>query len=165
MSASSDDRRIDPDAPLDAVDESVLSALGAAVQMVDPVPDGLVDRVLFAMTLEGLHVETMELRRIGVPEAVLRGDEVPVEAQTITFTSADLSVMISLSPVDGSVRVDGWISAPGVRSVELHRLGAQDETRTDSEGRFVFATVPHGQVSLVIRDGDRAPVSTPVIEL
>lgn len=165
MSTPSEGRRVDPDAPLDLADEKVLSALGAVVTTLDPVPEGLVDRVLFAMTLESLHVETMELRRIGVPESVLRGDEAPVEAQTITFTSADLSVMISLSPADGDVRVDGWISEPGVRSVELHRLGAQDETRTDAEGRFVFARVPHGQVSLVIRDGDRSPVSTPVIEL
>ena len=157
-------RRFDPDDALDLGDEQVLTALGSCVEAVDPVPEGLVDRVLFAMTLESLHVETMEVRRIGIPETALRSEE-PVEAQTITFTSADLSVMISLSPADSEVRVDGWISEPGVRSVELHRLGAQDRTETDGEGRFVFARVPHGQVSLVIRDGDRSPVSTPVIEL
>jgi len=106
----------------------------------------------------------MEVRRIGIPALALRTDE-PVEAQTITFTSTDLSVMISLSPAEGDVRVDGWISEPGVRSVELHRLGAQDTTTTDGEGRFVFPRVPHGQVSLVIRDGEHAPVSTPVVEV
>ena len=164
MSTPPRPRRFDPQDSLDLGDDRVLAALGACVEAVDPVPEGLVDRVLFAMTLESLHVETMEVRRIGIPEAALRSEE-PVEAQTITFTSADLSVMISLSPADGEVRVDGWISEPGVRSVELHRLGAQDRTETDGEGRFVFPRVPHGQVSLVIRDGDRSPVSTPVIEL
>jgi hypothetical protein len=157
-------RGFDPQGAVDAGDEQVLAALGACVSAMDPVPDGLVDRVLFAMTLESLHVETMEVRRVGLPEHAVRSDE-PVEAQTITFTSADLSVMISLSPATGDVRVDGWISEPGVRVVELHRLGAQDTTETDDEGRFVFARVPHGQVSLIIRDGVRAPLSTPVIEL
>lgn len=156
--------RFHADEPFDATDAQVLSGLAACIEAVDPVPDGLVDRVLFAMTLESLHVETMEVRRIGASELAMRADE-PVEARTITFTSADLSVMISLSPADGEVRVDGWISEEGVRSVELHRLGAQDTTESDGEGRFVFARVPHGPVSLVIRDGARAPVSTPVIEL
>lgn len=156
--------RFDPSEPIDASDERVLAALRACVEEVDPVPEGLVDRVLFGMTLESLHAETMEVRRIGIPELALRTDE-PIEAQTITFTSADLSVMISLSPAEGDVRVDGWISEPGVRSVELHRLGAQDTTTTDGEGRFAFPRVPHGQVSLVIRDGEHAPVSTPVVEV
>ncbi|PFG34037.1 hypothetical protein [Sanguibacter antarcticus] len=157
-------RSFDPRGCIDPGDERVLSALSSCVAQVDPVPHDLVDRVLFVMTLEGLHAETMEVRRIGVPEHALRSEE-PVEAQTITFTSADLSVMISLSPADGAIRMDGWISEPGVREIELHRLGAQDMTVTDAEGRFVFARVPHGQVSLIIRDGDRAPLSTPVIEL
>lgn len=164
MSTGDGSQGCDADGIIDAADGRVLAALRACVEVVDPVPEGLVDRVLFAMTLESLHVEIMQVRRIGVPELALRSDE-PVEAQTITFTSAELSVMISLSPADGEVRVDGWISDEGVRTVELHRLGAQDTIETDGEGRFVFSRVPHGPVSLVIHDGERAPVSTPVIEL
>ena len=47
--------------PLDAADLAVLTDLRRIMEQVDPVPPGLVERSLFALTLEGLHVELMEL--------------------------------------------------------------------------------------------------------
>lgn len=157
-----------PDEPLDAVDLELLADLARITQEIDPVPDGLVERSLFAITLAGLEAEVMELEYVQVPEMSVRGDAPPVEARTITFTSESVTVMISLSATDDSrVRIDGWAAPATALRVELHRPGSVSETTSDDDGRFVFDAVDRGAASLVVRraDGAGGAVSTPVVEL
>ncbi|MCL3860042.1 hypothetical protein [Actinotalea sp. K2] len=159
-----------PDEPMDAADHAVLEALARVLDRVDPVPAGLVDRSLFALTLEGLHAEVTELRvlELAVPAVRGAGDRGTVEARTITFTSDPITVMITLSVApSGGVRIDGW-GAPAQRfSVELYRPGATVHAESDDGGSFVLPDVPRGPASLVLRpvDGAGPAVSTPVIEL
>ncbi|MDQ1375478.1 MAG: hypothetical protein QOJ09_2816, partial [Actinomycetota bacterium] len=69
---------------IDAEDVRALGQVAAFFDTLDPVPAGLVDRIQFGITLDGLHAEIAELQRsdglVGV-----RADET-TEAQTITFT-------------------------------------------------------------------------------
>src|SRR5690606_21563397 len=157
-----------PDEPLDAVDLALLADLARIVEEIDPVPDVLVVRSLFAITLAGLEAEVMELEYVQVPEMSVRGDAPPVEARTITFTSESVTVMISLSATDdGRVRIDGWAAPATALRVELHRPGTVSETASDEDGRFVFDAVDRGPAILVVRraDGAGGAVSTPVVEL
>lgn len=157
-----------PDEPLDAVDLELLAELARITQEIDPVPAGLAERSLFAITLAGLEAEVMELEYVQVPEMSVRGDAPPVEARTITFTSESVTVMISLSATDGDrVRIDGWAAPATALRVELHRPGTVSETTSDDDGRFVFDAVDRGPASLVVRraDGTGGAVSTPVVEL
>jgi len=152
--------------PLDATDVAVLGRLAHVVEAVDPVPDGLVERSLFAMTLAGLEAEVMELQRVDAPVGAVRSAQ-PLEARTITFTHERLTVMIALSSADdgASVRVDGWIAPAGPRVVELRQPGSTLETTADDDGRFVFDAVDPGAASLLVRLPGGTPVTTPVIEL
>ena len=154
-----------PDAPLDAIDEAVLSDLGRVALLADPVPSDLVERSLFAMTLAGLETELMTLER--VPEAAgVRAETAPTQARTITFTSTSRTVMITVAPGVDGVRIDGWIAPTGEIDIELHRPeGEVVTTRTDEDGRFAFDAVAPGPASLVARPDDGPAVSTPVIEL
>lgn len=154
-------------APLDPVDHAVLTDLARIVELVDPVPPGLVERSLFALTLEGLQVELMELRRLEMPELAVRGPGDPVEARTITFSADHVTVMITLSTTESrGVRIDGWVAPAGRFAVEVHRLDGILETETDEDGSFVLADISPGPASLVLRPaGPGAPVSTPVIDL
>ncbi len=157
-----------PDEPLDAVDLALLADLARIAEEIDPVPDGLVERSLFAITLAGLEAEVMELEYVQAPATSVRGDAPPVEARTITFTSESVTVMISLSPTDdGRIRIDGWAAPATALCVELHRPGVVSETTSDDDGRFVFEAVDRGPASLVVRraDGAGGAVSTPVVEL
>ena len=157
-----------PDEPLDAVDLALLADLARIAEEIDPVPDGLVERSLFAITLAGLEAEVMELAYVQAPATSVRGDAPPVEARTITFTSESVTVMISLSPTDdGRIRIDGWAAPATALRVELHRPGVVSETTSDDDGRFVFEAVDRGPASLVVRraDGAGGAVSTPVVEL
>lgn len=158
-----------PDVPLDARDRALLADLARVVTQVDPVPRGLAERALFALTLEALHTEMVELVRLDTAEPALRGDS-PVEAvqaRTITFTAEPCTVMITLSAGPDGVRIDGWI-APATRySVEVVRPDGQVQVGSDDHGRFVLEAVRPGPAGLVLRraDGVGPAVTTPVLEL
>jgi hypothetical protein len=153
------------DAPLDATDATLLARIAELDSRVDPVPDGLVERSLFAMTLASLEAEVMELQIVEAPAGSVRSDA-PVETRTITFTHERLTVMIALSAGSepGTVRVDGWLAPAEALDIELRRPDGTRTTRSDEDGRFVVDDVPRGPASLIVRQGE-TPVSTPVIEL
>src|SRR3954470_4345234 len=81
--------------PIDAEDERVLERMAALFDRLDPVPTGLVDRITFGITLDALHAEIAELQRTGDLAGVRSTGA--TEAKTVTFTSASLSLMITIS--------------------------------------------------------------------
>jgi len=155
------------DETVDARDLAVLADLARVLDTLDPMPVGIVDRTLFALTLDRLHTEVMDLVRLEAPLAAVRGGQT-VHARTITFTSEQVTAMITLSvSPSGAVRVDGWV-APATRfDIELHRPDCVLHAQSDDDGAFVLPDVPAGPAGLVLRraDGTGPAVSTPVIEL
>lgn len=152
--------------PIDDADVRVLAAVADMYSTLDPVPDGLVERIQFGITLDALHAEIAELERSSGLAGVRSGE--PATAQTITFTSASLTTMITITVLSTErARIDGWL-APGARAtVSLRTASGAHEATADDDGRFVFADVPRGLGQLVVRpaDGsDRPPVVTPSIE-
>ncbi len=161
-------REFSPEDPWDASDDVLLSDLARVLADEDPVPDGLVDRALFALTLEGLRAEVAQMERLGPPATAVRGPVEPDRARTITFTTDQVTAMITLSPAaGGAVRIDGWAAPASTFVVELHRPGGGTRTESDADGRFVFDDVARGPASLVLRAdrGAGAAVSTPVVEI
>jgi len=152
---------------LDAQDLDVLARLATIIELVDPVPSGLVERIGLALTIDALHAEVAELRLVGSPELALRSDEPSIEAGTITFTTDVLTVMISVHGEGDRVRVDGWTAPAGELDVELHQGGVVHETRSDADGRFSFADLARGPARLVLHRPEDldVPVVTPQIDL
>jgi hypothetical protein len=154
-------------AEIDDIDVHNLDRVAAVFDLLDPVPTGLVERIQFGITLDALHAEIAELQRTSELAGVRSGDA--AQAETITFTSASLTTMVTISPSSADhVRIDGWIAPASVLSVELRVVGAVLSTSTDEDGRFVFEDVPRGLAQFVIRPaaGDQAPpVITPSIDL
>lgn len=152
---------------IDARDDEVLRRLDALVGAVDPVPEGLVDRIGIALTIEALHAEVARLHLVGDLAASVRADESSIEAGTITFTTDVLTVMISVAADAGQVRVDGWAAPAGRLTVELHQFGDSLVTESDADGRFSFSDVEHGPARLVLRrpSDPTVPIVTPQVEL
>jgi hypothetical protein len=153
-------------APIDDDDVRVLARLAALYRTVDPVPPGLVDRVAFGITLDAMHAEIAELQRSADLVGV-RGNDA-TEAQSVTFTSSNLTTMVTVSVSSGDrVRIDGW-AAPGAGlAVEL-RVGEQTlHAIADDDGRFVFDDVARGLAQFVLRPSPAGarPVVTPSIEI
>ena len=155
---------------IDDYDLEILSEIRGLYETVDPVPDGLTERLKFALTVQALHADVAELTQ--TPLAASRASE-DVEgaevAQTITFASGALSLMVSLADktVEG-VTVDGWVTRGGA-TVELQVRNQVISAVADEHGRFVMEAVPRGPGNFVIWPDPAAagasPVVTPTIEL
>jgi hypothetical protein len=156
---------VSADSAFDEHDQEILDAVASMYSRLDPVPDDLVARAQFAITLDALHAEIAALQRWDADVLAAR-TEAPAEVETITFSGTSLTTMVTISQVDSdTVRIDGWSAPGGGTHVEL-RL--QAETRTtvaDEDGRFVFDDVPHGMAQFLLRPPDGTPVITPSLQL
>ncbi len=153
--------------PVDATDVRVLAAVRAAHDALDPVPPGLVDRITFAMSVASLEAEVARIVSDAEALTSVRGADYD-RADTVTFASDGLSVMVSLEPAGpGRVDVVGWASE-GEVDVELRERSRTRTAGTDPDGRFTFAGVERGLVNFVLRRRgrpDAPPVITPAIDL
>jgi hypothetical protein len=151
---------------IDDADIRVLQQMAQIHDALDPVPSGLVDRIQFGITLDALHAEIAELQRSGDLAGVR--SEAGTDAQTVTFTSASLSTMVTITPTAPErVRIDGWVAPGGGVLVELRIVHETLTTTADADGRFVFEDVPRGLAQFTLRapSGAQPPVVTPSIEL
>jgi hypothetical protein len=153
--------------PLDEHDLAVLDQIAAAYTAADPVPDGLIDRLQFAITLDALHAEIAQLTRMD--DLVGARAEAASEAQTVTFTSQSMTTMITITPIGADrVRIDGWAAEGGGVAIELRTVASRLHTQADEDGRFVFDDVPRGMAQFVLRppaESGLPPVVTPAIEI
>ncbi|MET1007136.1 MAG: hypothetical protein ABWX96_16425 [Propionibacteriaceae bacterium] len=155
---------------LDATDFALLNSLRAYYDENDPVPDGLVERIQFEITLDALEAEVATLTQLDLSTAGARSTATE-DVRTITFTSQSLTTMVTITPLAaGTVRVDGW-AAPGAGiRVEVLLAGGARETLADEDGRFVFADLPTGLAKFALyphpASAEGAPtVLSPTIEL
>jgi hypothetical protein len=152
---------------LDADDFALLNSLRAYYDEHDPVPDGLVGRIQFELTLDALQAEVATLTQLDLAGAGTRGAATE-SVRTITFTSESMTTMVTITPDgEGSVRIDGW-AAPGAGiRVEILLADGTRETHADDDGRFVFEQVPTGLVKFALHpaDGESTTVVSPTMEL
>lgn len=162
-----DDWELAADEPIDDFDLKALATLRSIWQASDPVPSGLAERAKFAMSVAALEAEVAEITTMTAEAAGVRST-VYDRASTVTFSSEQLSAMITIEVVDnGTARVSGWVTN-GPTRVELRERSRTQETTTDDEGRFTFASVERGLAHLVMRrmdDEGARPVITPAIEI
>ena len=142
-------------------DVRVLAATAGLFGRLDPVPAGLADRMQFAINVAQLEAEVAEITReamVGV-----RGDT--EAADTITFTSPSISLMVSTAPHGRTARVDGWVTYGGAQIEVVCRTWSTTVT-ADASGRFSVEDVPRGPVHFVVRGGPgNRPVVTPTVDL
>ncbi|MEO7132179.1 MAG: hypothetical protein ABIZ07_12470 [Dermatophilaceae bacterium] len=158
---------------IDAIDEANLAAIRDLFARTDPVPAQLTERLKFAITVHALHAEIAELTdsallvtRGGAPDV---DSLAPTPTESVTFTAASVSLMVTISASDGvQVRIDGWVTSPGAR-IDVVTAEGTTVVDADADGRFVLDHVPHGPVHYVIRtdedDTENRPVITPTIQI
>ena len=138
-------------ARLDRTDLELLGTLGDIYDVLDPMPAFLPDMVLFALAAADLDGEVARLVDAeSTPVGARAAAEVEV-ARRITFSSAHLTVMISVeSTGPGEFRVDGW-AAPGASLAVAVRAGDRLlHTECDETGRFSLQAVPAGPVQFTL---------------
>lgn len=149
--------------PMDERDAAILAEVRHLWTDNDPVPDGLVDQIQFAMDLEYLDVEVLRMTMLDAA-ASSRGDEL---SRLVTFSSDTLTIMIRVFPAkDGTNRIDGWLTPGDCHPVELRTGNATLTTESDPTGRFAFVAVPGGLTQLMVKPtGTAKTVTTPAILL
>lgn len=167
MTAPQHDEDVLAGQPIDTDDLRALALLRSHLELVDPVPADLTERVKFAMTVASLEADVAHLMNEGALAGTVRTTEYD-RATTVTFESEGLSIMVTLEEAErGTTTVRGWVTSPGAE-VELRERSRSATTTADDEGRFVFEGIERGTVHLVIRHHDEPgtrPVITPGIEI
>lgn len=157
--------------PLDALDQTILADIAAFHTLVDPPPADLDERVRFAIALEDLNLDDLDMVVSRLQDDLLvgsgaRGAE---RTRTVTFDSDSLTIMVTVALAEGQgVRLDGWLAPPGPLRVELRVTSEPSDPRgqcyavtADSGGRFVFDDILPGLAQLVVHPTPDSGVDLP----
>ncbi|MCZ4303092.1 hypothetical protein [Microbacterium oxydans] len=146
-------------------DAQMFARLRTLWSEVDPMPAGLIDRMVAAVAADGLNREYALLTLVEGELGAVRGE---ADALTLQFSDGSTSILLHVTrTASGRRRVDGWVDTAAAEIVltqgERTRSTAPEET-----GRFVFDEVPPGltRVRLTTEIGDETrTLATPQFEL
>ncbi|MGS0561934.1 hypothetical protein [Microbacterium aurugineum] len=146
-------------------DAQMFARLRTLWSEVDPMPAGLIDRMVAAVAADGLNREYALLTLVEGELSAVRGE---ADALTLQFSDGSTSILLHVTrTASGRRRVDGWVDTAAAEIVltqgERIRSTAPEET-----GRFVFDEVPPGltRVRLTTQIGDETrTLATPQFEL
>ena len=146
-------------------DAQMFARLRSLWSEVDPMPAGLIDRMVAAVAADGLNREYALLTLVEGQLGAVRGE---ADALTLQFSDGSTSILLHVTTTaSGRRRVDGWVDTAAAEIVltqgEKSRSVSPEET-----GRFVFDDVPPGltrvRLTTVIGDETRT-LATPQFEL
>ncbi|CAN7158503.1 hypothetical protein ACIPJ1_13050 [Microbacterium maritypicum] len=146
-------------------DAQMFARLRSLWSEVDPMPAGLIDRMVAAVAADGLNREYALLTLVEGQFGAVRGE---ADALTLQFSDGSTSILLHVTTTaSGHRRVDGWVDTAAAEIV----LTQGEKTRSvspEETGRFVFDDVPPGltRVSLTTVIGDETrTLATPQFEL
>ncbi|KYJ96787.1 MULTISPECIES: hypothetical protein [unclassified Microbacterium] len=149
----------------DEDDARLFARLRSLWREVDPVPAGLIDRMVAAVAADGLNREYALLTLVEGQRGAVRGE---TDALTLQFSDGSTSILLHVTTTaSGRRRIDGWVDTAAAEILLLQ--GERERRTTPAEtGRFVFDEVPSGlsRVRLTATVGDETrTLETPQFEL
>jgi hypothetical protein len=153
-------------------DDGLFEAVRRACERFDPVPPGLVDRMV-TVTRDIAHEDPdLELELMLVMErfAELVGTRGGARSYTLRFggDGVDLLVRVGVSEEEGRARLDGWVVPATSGPVQVREVGGEgrsyDGMAADS-GRFEFPDLPTGFYRVSIQLPDDKAFGTPAFEI
>ncbi|MFK3677193.1 hypothetical protein ACI2IP_05645 [Microbacterium sp. NPDC090218] len=146
-------------------DAEMFARLRTLWSEVDPVPAGLIDRMVAAVAADGLNREYALLTLVEGQLGAVRGE---ADALTLQFSDGTTSILLHVTrTASGRRRVDGWVDT-AAGEIELTQGERTRSTLPEETGRFVFDDVPPGltRVRLTTEIGDETrTLATPQFEL
>jgi hypothetical protein len=137
----------------------------------DPMPAGLVDKVLVAIATENLDEEYELLHLVERSRALEGARGVVGEAITIAFSGGAFSLLLRVTEISEKLcRVDGWINPPRSMALKISQPNGTLHAAVDQLGRFEIARMPTGLTRFFLVADDAADESerffaTPTFEL
>ncbi len=148
-------------------DADLLQQLGLIVDVVDPVPDGVIatGKALFA--LRDVDAELMQVVETDALESAVRG---PSASRMHFFELGDLSLDVELTIGDpfaevlGAVVLTSGEPVPTGCTVVLETTSASYSTGVEPDGRFTLTHVPLGLLRFRMERSDHPPLLTPWVD-
>jgi hypothetical protein len=138
-------------------DDELLQAVADLYAVLDPAPDDLADGVLARLAVEGLETE-YELLTLVERVDVAAGTRSTTDTETtatvgLEFAGSAYRVLVRISSLDGSRRLDGWVVPAAPMRVFLGSEAdvlshTRQTTEADRDGRFEFSRPMTGEVRL-----------------
>lgn len=148
-----------------AADAALFARLRATWEERDPVPAGLIDRMIAAVAVEDLTREYALLTLVEGEYAAVRGDG---DQSTLQFSDGETSVLLHVTVTeDDDHRIDGWVDAAAT-AVRLVQGDRERSVTVGEHGRFAFDGVKSGMTRVrlaVTRDGEVTEFQTPQFEV
>ena len=151
--------------------DAIFDDLATMWEARDPMPDGLIDKVLVALATENLDAE-YELLHLVERSRELDGVRGGVsEAMTIAFSAGAFSLLLRVTELtDSFCRVDGWVSPAQAMTVKVTQPGGTIQAIVDALGRFEISRLPTGLTRFFLLSDDAMDESersfaTPTFEL
>jgi hypothetical protein len=132
-------------------DELLFADVRRATDAYDPLPDGMVERMVAVTRDIADHDPDLELQLMLVVErfAELVGTRGGARSYTLRFggEGVDLLVRVGVSEEEGRARLDGWVVPAASAPVQIHEVGGEGRTfdgMAADSGRFEFPDLPTG---------------------
>lgn len=159
---SPDDPDLTPDSPADPEDARLLDELRGLWEAADPVPEGLIERVITDLAMADLDSDIEMLRLL--EQATPAGTRTATGAESVSRFGADgATLLLHLTGAGERRLLVGWIDPPQRAVVSLVTPTGATEVAADESGRFEFEARPGDRARIVLAlDGGR--LATHVME-
>jgi hypothetical protein len=156
----------------DLDDEGLIAAVRRASEAMDPIPVGLVERMVTVTRDVVREDPDLELELMLVMErfAELVGTRGGARSYTLRFggEGIDLLVRVGVSEEEGRARLDGWVVPATSAPVQIREVGGEGRSYDGAAaetGRFEFPDLPTGFYRVSIQLADDQAFGTPAFEI
>jgi hypothetical protein len=153
-------------------DDLLLADVRRASDLADPVPDGMVERMVAVTRDIADHDPDLELQLMLEVErlADLVGTRGGARSYTLRFggEGVDLLVRVGVSEEEGRARLDGWLVPATAAPVEIREVGGEGRTYesvAEASGRFEFPDLPTGFYRVSLKLAVDQTFGTPAFEI
>ncbi len=153
-------------------DDGLIAAVRRACQSFDPVPVGLVERMVTVTRDVAREDPDLELELMLVMErfAELVGTRGGARSYTLRFggDGVDMLVRVSVADEEGKARLDGWLVPAVPGPIEVREVGGDGRCfggRADDTGRFEFPDLTPGLYRMSLSTDDERSIATPAFEI
>jgi hypothetical protein len=153
-------------------DERLFAAVRHACERFDPVPSGLVERMV-TVTRDIAHEDPdLELELMLLTERLsdLVGTRGGARSYTLRFAGDDIDLLVRVGVAEDErrARIDGWVVPAASAPVQVREVGGEGrcfEAMAAESGRFEFPDLPTGFYRVSLQLGDDRTFGTPAFEI
>jgi hypothetical protein len=153
-------------------DEQLFADIRRACERHDPVPAGMVERMVTVTRDLAREDPDLELEMMLVMErfSELVGTRGGARSYTLRFggDDIDLLVRVGVSDEEGRARLDGWVVPATSAPVQIREVGGDGrcyDGKAADTGRFEFPDLPTGFYRVSLQLSDDKTFGTPAFEI